>query len=80
MDDADSNSAFIIRPVNIFYSVISSCAVYLHAFLMFSTGLVRFVSISARTVLCRGAGSDAYNILRAIARAYHESKVEKLLI
>jgi hypothetical protein len=33
VDDADSGRAFIIRPINILYSVISSCAVYLRAIL-----------------------------------------------
>ena len=34
VDDTDSSSAFIIRPINILYSVISSRAVYLHIILI----------------------------------------------
>jgi hypothetical protein len=33
VDDTDSSGAFTIRPVNIFYSIISSCAVYLRTIL-----------------------------------------------
>ena len=36
MDDTDSSSAFIIRPINILYSVISSRAVYIYFILTVS--------------------------------------------
>jgi len=36
VDDTDSSSAFIIRPINILYSVISSRAVYIYFILTVS--------------------------------------------